>query len=350
MQNSCKTREELVGRLRFLNPVFSFRQKSEYQNQVYIALGNVIEQLYEKSYEALIEEKIANPLGIEIRFRGFADEDERLTIPYNIEFSPSAITQSRLERNTVGFDNPCGGLILTNDGLERWLRFVINEGELEGVKLISDKSFETWIKPVSTYEVFGEDSVLRAYALGWVTEVFAGKLLVSHGGVQTGYQSDIAFFPKEKSGVSVVTNCLGIPIGNIIKQIVLDVLTGQVKPDYEGYFLQKYMEMMQPQAETEVHKTTTSYIPGSELGSYFDEGYGCMEIIAKNDGLSMHYYSVDYPLTHVTGNCYSATHALGMKLTLMFEPDMFANVSSVTLKVDAGSTAVAVFKKKGNRI
>ena len=348
MQDSCETREQLVHRLRYLRPVISLRERSEYQNQVYVALGWVLEQLYGRSYEQLIVDKIADPLGMEVRFRGMAADDERLAVPYRLDFSMDGITRTRLEHSTSSMDNPCGGLILTNDALERWLMFLNGGGELYGTRLIDEKAFETWIKPVYTYEVFGADSLLRGYALGWNTQATPYGLMVSHGGVQAGYQSDILFYPKSKNGLCVVTNCLGIPMSEIVRLMVTDVLAGQGKPDYESFFLEKYAgSFLTLEDAPEVRPTAPTFVTGSEVGIYADDGYGELAIVREQGDLVMRYYSQDYPLVHLTGNYYVATHPLGMKLTLLFEPDLTARVSALTLQVHAGCTATAEFTRKG---
>ena len=61
---SSATRLELVKQLRFLPPSADFREKMQYTNNLITAAAYLVEHLSGKSWEAFIEERILEPLGM----------------------------------------------------------------------------------------------------------------------------------------------------------------------------------------------------------------------------------------------------------------------------------------------
>src|SRR5262249_8182981 len=61
--NSSHSREELVGRLQYLEPNKDFRAVWQYQNLMYMTAGYLIEQLTGLTWEQFVQQRIFQPLG-----------------------------------------------------------------------------------------------------------------------------------------------------------------------------------------------------------------------------------------------------------------------------------------------
>jgi CubicO group peptidase (beta-lactamase class C family) len=57
-------REEILRRVRFLKPAGSFRSQFNYNNQMYLAAGQIIPALTQKSWDMFLKERIFSPLGM----------------------------------------------------------------------------------------------------------------------------------------------------------------------------------------------------------------------------------------------------------------------------------------------
>lgn len=57
-------REEILRRVRFLQPAGSFRSQFSYNNQMYLAAGQIIPALTQKSWDSFLKERIFSPLGM----------------------------------------------------------------------------------------------------------------------------------------------------------------------------------------------------------------------------------------------------------------------------------------------
>ena len=57
------SRDEMIHNLRYLKPVSSFRSKYDYDNNMYMVAGQIIEKVSGTTWEEFIEQRIMKPLG-----------------------------------------------------------------------------------------------------------------------------------------------------------------------------------------------------------------------------------------------------------------------------------------------
>ena len=96
---------------------------------MYVALGYLCERLTGKTWEQLLQEKIGEPLGMDMYFRGIDSiEDKNAAMPY----AQKDGILFRVDEVVGKASNPCGGLYTNLDSLERWIRMLANGGELDG--------------------------------------------------------------------------------------------------------------------------------------------------------------------------------------------------------------------------
>ncbi|PIQ22558.1 MAG: serine hydrolase, partial [Cytophagales bacterium CG18_big_fil_WC_8_21_14_2_50_42_9] len=62
--NTTYSREEIIRRARFLQPVYGFRDGYGYSNLMFIAAGQVIETVAGQSWESFIQQRFFQPLGM----------------------------------------------------------------------------------------------------------------------------------------------------------------------------------------------------------------------------------------------------------------------------------------------
>lgn len=337
MQASCTSREELVQRIRYLRPSEPYRTKYQYQNQVYVLVGYILEQVYGKSWEELIREKIAEPLGLDMHFRGDG-RTETLAEPYML----SLFSCRKTELNTSSIDNPCGGIILNNTGLRQWLDELLACSHGRG-RLISRDTFETLTtSDFIRREPDGHGGIKElGYACGWSTEYKNDVKLISHGGVNMGFQSEILLIPELDCGLTVVTNCLGIPVPQMIKEFFLDHIFGEQKRSYYLYYGRQFVKALiagRKKKPARVDAAPATMQPCELVGRYFDEGYGEAAVTIGEDGLMLKYYGSSYTLRHSGGDSYQADLPLGQKATVRF------TVGTMEMDIFAGNTANVIFR------
>lgn len=95
--------------------------------------------------------------------------------------------------------SPTGGLKISAPDLARYMMMHMNEGRLNGKRIISRKSEQTMRRPRSDKENYG-------LALLTTDELVPGETLIGHTGSAYGLFSAMFFEPKKRFGIVVISN------------------------------------------------------------------------------------------------------------------------------------------------
>ena len=113
-------------------------------------LGRVIEVASKKSFQEYLQENIFDPLKMEDTFFSIPkDKQKRLAemyMPVGNELKQSPIIESLRYLNDTGYCSGGGGLCSTMHDYLQFARMVLNEGELNGQRLLSKKSIAEMTK------------------------------------------------------------------------------------------------------------------------------------------------------------------------------------------------------------
>jgi CubicO group peptidase (beta-lactamase class C family) len=105
--------------------------------------------------------------------------------------------------------------------MTQWLKFVLNRGEINGKKLVSDKGYDEWTKP--QMKIAGK----TFYGLGWFIRDWNGMKVVEHGGNIDGFNALVATIPEKKLGFVMLTNVSGSGLGPELMSIVWENILGK---------------------------------------------------------------------------------------------------------------------------
>lgn len=171
----------------------------EYSNTNYLLLGFILEKTYQKSYNTLIQEKIAQPLGLHnTYFSAQTDNTKKEALSYNIQ--NHFITNAK-----VNFYNhqSSGGLVATASEVNLFLTALFNG------KLLNKESLQQLLpKQKGTYG-FGIEKLN-----------FTDTEVYEHSGRIENYFSEYRYFPNEKLGIVILTNALNINLNEVQTFIV----------------------------------------------------------------------------------------------------------------------------------
>ncbi|MDQ3800922.1 MAG: beta-lactamase family protein, partial [Acidobacteriota bacterium] len=133
-------RSDIVHRVRFVKPAYSFRSTYAYQNIPFIIAGQIIEKVSGKTWDEFVKTRILQPLKMNettTSIRDFPPNANKTTPHFrNLE---SGRTFPIAWRN---LDNGAAAAGLNSNVLDmaNWLRLQLNEGEFEGKRLVSQKN------------------------------------------------------------------------------------------------------------------------------------------------------------------------------------------------------------------
>lgn len=299
------TREEIVRRIRFLEPETSFRATAGYQNTMFAAAGLVAEVVSGRSWEELVEERLFRPLGM---------QRTRTRVSDLVGMVDVAQPHERIDGEIVSvpyrdIENvaPAGSILSSVADMSRWMRMLLAEGELDGTRVLSPETVHEMWQPVTVYplpasfvEMFPMTE-FSLYGLGWGLRDYRGHKVVTHTGGIDGMLSQVLLVPGQELGIVVLTNTApaGSPAHSAVTYHVLDAWLGA---DGEVDWLDRYAtqyreqlaagdEALRARAEERVAGTAPSHALAAYTGTYEDPMYGTVEIRLEGDGLVVQRHS-----------------------------------------------------------
>jgi len=291
------TREEMIHNIRYLKPVSSFRSKYDYDNNLYMVAGQVIEKVSGISWEAFIEQRIMKPLGFTTSKASY-----NRVVPGANMIAPHAPADGKVIQIPHDWNptvNAAGGIVSNITDLSKWLIMQMNDGEYgNGKKLFSKKNHdEMWqLQTVIPVKAAGPyNTHFSGYGLGWFLSDVKGYKQVAHTGGLAGTVTQITLLPELKLGIIVLTNQQQGAAFKTITNTILDSYLGYTNRGWLNKYRASYIaankeaDSIKRSVEADVaaqlkhHKIS---MPDSLFtGTYHDNWFGNVAITAKNDGL-----------------------------------------------------------------
>ncbi|HMO40329.1 MAG TPA: serine hydrolase domain-containing protein [Saprospiraceae bacterium] len=216
--NSGQFYEEIFPRLKEVKITHPLGVYYAYQNVTYSFVGDVVHTATGKSYARLLGERIFTPAGMDdasATYDGMLSSPD-VAQPHNIlrdgSHQPIEISPNYYEVI------PAAGVNASISDMVCWMQVLMGNRP----DIISQQRLQEIFTPqveVNLKEMRKWPGLQRAwYALGWRILDFEDKMLVYHGGFVNGYRTEIAFDPRDKIGIVVLSNGISHFIGNSVMQ------------------------------------------------------------------------------------------------------------------------------------
>lgn len=210
--------DEIFSKLREVRIPHRLGTRYNYQNVVYSLVGDVIYAATDKSYARLLGERIFEPAGMKDASATFEAmlETPNIAHPHDLQRNGRYETAEVL-RNYYEVI-PAAGVNASISDMAQWLQVLMGNRP----DVISEAALAQIFTPqveVNLLEMRDWQGLQRAwYGLGWRILDFDHKMLVYHGGFVNGYRTEIAFDPRDKVGIVVLSNGVSNFIGDSVEQ------------------------------------------------------------------------------------------------------------------------------------
>lgn len=239
-------REEMIRVAGEAKPTAKLRERFLYQNVMYAAAGEIVARVQNTTWENFVAQEILKPLGMLNTTVSVPEMQKSKDYSLGYDYNFDTKKTRNLPTRDLKWIAPAGSINSSARDMANWLKFVLNGGELNGRRLISEESFEEWLKPHQKI------SNRMSYGLGWFLQESNGKKVVQHGGNIDGFNSLVAMMPEEKLGFVMLTNVSGSSLGGELMPIIWNGILG----------------------DNEQKAPTTSADSGKETGIYRFEAAG----------------------------------------------------------------------------
>lgn len=291
-------RTEIIHRLRYLEPVYSFRAGYAYTNFGLTAAAEAVAQTEGTSWEALSAARLYDPLGMTQTSSRFADymAAPNRAVPHVKDGDTWVVTP--MQRNPDA-QSPAGGASTTSTDLAQWMRLQLGQGSFNGEQLIPIAALNPMHRPQIVNKEPADPARQRAgfYGLGLNVNVTDyGAVQWGHAGAfAIGAETSIFMLPGSGFGVLALSN--GAPNGaaTALCLSLLDLATtGEISRDWlpllAGYFeataedarYSAISDWDTPPADQSPALADAAYV-----GVYQNDFYGEVEIVTGAEGLVM---------------------------------------------------------------
>ena len=356
---SAFTRDELFGKLKYLEPQEPMRETFLYNNLMYAGAGHIIELKSGKSWEQFVRDRIFTPLDMKATNFTIADMTKNADhgVPFREKRDSFELYKIPFYEDTEGVA-PAGAVISNIEDLSHWVIALMNDGKYNGKQVLPTDVLKATLQPAiglpnSLGESQGFWELLNpAYGMGRETAAYRGHLLTFHGGDLPGFHSQVSFMPNDKIGVIVlVISDHSAPLYNIVSYNVYERLLGMDQTPWSQRRLQQRLAGKKAGTEARtkaggdrVANTKPSHALADYAGEYENLAYGILKIGMKSDALQFGFHEFQFPLSHFHYDRFDTPddEQYG-KFSVNFRTNPQGDIDSAVMSLDE---AEAVFTRK----
>jgi CubicO group peptidase (beta-lactamase class C family) len=264
-------------------PTAKLGEKWQYQNVMFLAAGEVVAAVQNKPWRQFLAERIFKPLGMKTTNTDILDMQRQPDFAQGYVWDAEKKDYQALPARQIRFIAPAGAINSNAEEMAQWVRLMLNGGEIEGKRLLSEKSFaELTEQKMQIAPKFG-------YGYGWMLREWNGHKVVEHGGNIDGFNAQVAYLPGQKLGFVLLTNVSASPLGSFAMTTVWENLVGGT-----------------PKAPVRAVASGPATDPAKEVGKYNIAGAPVSFDVALKDGKLVLTVPQQppYPLTPLGGRRY----------------------------------------------
>jgi CubicO group peptidase (beta-lactamase class C family) len=306
---SSYDRDEVVRRVRYLKPGWSFRSRFGYQNIMFLTAGQIIPRVTGKSWDDFVRDRIFTPLGM---------TSTNTTVTALKSFDNVATPHDKFDGKVQpvpwrNIDNigPAGSINSNVVDMAQWVRLQLGAGKYKNEQLLSSGAIKEMHMPQTVIRIEGAAEKINPethfmnYGLGWFLQDYRGRKVVQHGGNIDGMSALVAMIPEEKLGLVILTNMDGTPLPSALMYRIFDAFIQAPQRDWSADILKvvKAQEALNKAAEkkreeSRVKGTSPSLALTKYAGTYTNEMYGDAKVTDETGKLLFRYGAFTADLDH----------------------------------------------------
>jgi CubicO group peptidase (beta-lactamase class C family) len=283
------SRDELYGRLRFLEPSGPPRTRWRYNSVMFVVAGRVVEKVSGEDWETFVQDRILLPLNMHRTLLSA----EAMENDFD-HASPYAMRAGRLRKipmlKRLSPIAPAAAVQTSVRDLARWLTFHATRSP----GLLGEGMWRELHRPQAEMPTPDQPEVQHPYyALGWIHESYRGHPLVFHNGAIDGFTVHLGFLPETGQGLILLMNRdLASAALTALAYSAYDRLLGLEPLDWEG----RLKEMPTPLQD--VPHTALDFPIEKVVGRYEHPAYGVLTVRAEGDRLVMEFRTLRFALVY----------------------------------------------------
>ncbi|KAI8869031.1 beta-lactamase/transpeptidase-like protein [Ramicandelaber brevisporus] len=233
---------DLIGRLKSLDPAHEFRAKWYYTDIMLDTVGHTAAHIISSSsskkhvtYDGAMQQRVFKPMGMNrsTTLTSVAIKNGNLAAPHVRDSSSTPVV---VDHDDIGVAGPSGSAYTSANDATRYLQTLLRRGVSPSDDRVLPSEFvDELIKPrmlveatiggqkADTDHEFG----ISTYGLGWFVETFRGRRLVTHSGGVIGFSTYFAWLPDHGVAAVASVNIESEPLCQAAVFDLLDIYFGE---------------------------------------------------------------------------------------------------------------------------
>ena len=352
------SRDEIVRRIRYIKPSYSFRSKFDYNNLMFLTAGQIIPAVTGRSWDAFVRERLLVPLGMtstSTTIRALANQPDVAQPHESIDGGPAQVIHYRRIDNIA----PAGAINSNAVDMAHWMQLLLDGGTYDGHRLLQAATLAEMFTPQTImpltfpWTLYAPASHFLDYGMGWILFDYRGHKAIQHAGNIDGMSALVSLLPDEHLGVTILTNKGDDFLPNAVMYRVFDDVLGGEQADQGAVILKTFRAVYDPMVAAQ-KKAAAKRVLGTHpslplaryAGTYNNEIYGNATVTRDGEGLRYHLLGTSGKLEHWN---FDTFHVLGDptagKPTVTFALDAAGEIASLTVNDDPTMVFTRVAEK-----
>ncbi len=299
---------------------YPFRGGYRYSSIPYMAAGRIAEKTGKGTWEKLVRDRLAEPLGMTgVTFTTTDipnDADRARGHRLNGKGRPERMAPYEMKES-----NPSGSMNATPRDLAAWLQFQVSDGvSPNGRRLVSAKALLETRTPQNLMRLEGfakalfPETVQSSYAMGWVVSDYRGVKTVGHGGLIDGFRVQITLVPDKELGFAVLTNLHDSRLPMAVTNTLIDLYCDLKPKEWTAYYVKLEADVAEAKTAALAARDKArdasakpSVAVAEFAGKYEHPAYGPATVTHAGGKLVAKFSSFEYPLEHYERDTFRIT-------------------------------------------
>lgn len=278
--HSDYSREEIIKRLKYLEPESSYREKPAYQNVMYVVASEIVKTVSGMSWDNFVKTRVFDKLKMDNTTSQSAERESNSNLAqphiWNEDYEKVAIEQENGDNLAPG-----GFIYSSSRDMSNYMRLLLNNGTIGNDTIVSPKIINEIFKPQIIYPFTGApfNNEFTSYGFGWWLTPKNGHKIIEHSGGIDGMSANLVMIKDLNLGFVILTNEAEEPATFLLTAKILEKLLDDKSYDiysrvkvYRNKNLIKKKET--PIQISKTPKTKPSLEIQKYAGKYSDKMYG----------------------------------------------------------------------------
>ena len=304
--------DDMLARLRHVEPAYSMRSGFIYQNVMYATAGEVVKRVSGMPWHDFVDSRIFDRLGMErtVPLISLTRGRGNVASPHHVVDGETVV----IENAPVDSVAAAGSVWSSAREMSLWLRMLLAGGAaFDGTRILSETVVEEMFRPQALVDRAGFYPTQQltkpkwvTYGLGWFQQDYDGEALDFHTGSIDGMVAIAGLIRDEGIGVYVLGNRDHVEVRHALMLRGIDALLGKPFRDWSSELKTLYDGLAEAREKalaavraTRAEGTRPHLPPAEYAGTYRHEVGGEIAVREGDDGLRLEYGpGLEGALTH----------------------------------------------------